>query len=59
MKKNLETLCIHSGYKAKKGEPQQLPIIQSTTFRYETSDQMARLFEAISIPVWQTLPMTQ
>ena len=45
MKKNLETLCIHSGYKAKKGEPQQLPIIQSTTFRYETSDQMARLFD--------------
>ena len=45
MKKNLETLCIHGGYKAKKGEPQQLPIIQSTTFRYETSDQMARLFD--------------
>ena len=45
MKKNLETLCIHGGYNAKKGEPQQLPIIQSTTFRYETSDQMARLFD--------------
>ena len=45
MKKNLETLCIHGGYEAKKGEPQQLPIIQSTTFRYETSDQMARLFD--------------
>ena len=45
MKRNLETLCIHGGYKAKKGEPQQLPIIQSTTFRYETSDQMARLFD--------------
>ena len=45
MKKNHETLCIHGGYKAKKGEPQQLPIIQSTTFRYETSDQMARLFD--------------
>ena len=45
MKKNLETLCIHGGYEAKKGEPQQMPIIQSTTFRYETSDQMARLFD--------------
>ncbi len=45
MKKNLETICIHGGYEAKKGEPQQLPIIQSTTFRYETSDQMARLFD--------------
>ena len=45
MKKNLGTLCIHAGWKPKKGEPQQLPIYQSTTFRYETSDQMARLFD--------------
>ena len=45
MKRNLETICIHGGWKAKKGEPQQLPIYQSTTFRYETSDQMARLFD--------------
>ena len=45
MKKNLETICIHGGWKPKKGEPQQLPIYQSTTFRYETSEQMARLFD--------------
>ena len=45
MKKNLETICIHGGWKAGKGEPQQLPIYQSTTFRYETSDQMAKLFD--------------
>ena len=45
MKKNLETICIHGGWKAKKGEPQQLPIYQSTTFKYETSEQMARLFD--------------
>ena len=45
MKKNLETICIHGGWKATKGEPQQLPIYQSTTFRYETSDQMAKLFD--------------
>lgn len=45
MKKNLETICIHGGWKASKGEPQQLPIYQSTTFRYETSDQMAKLFD--------------
>ena len=44
MKKNLETICIHGGWKATKGEPQQLPIYQSTTFKYDTSDQMARLF---------------
>ena len=43
--KNVETLCVHGGYKATKGEPQQLPIIQSTTFKYDTSEQMARLFD--------------
>ncbi len=45
MKKNLGTLCVHGGWKPKKGEPQQLPIYQSTTFRYEKSEQMARLFD--------------
>ena len=44
-KKNLETICIHGGWKPGKGEPQLLPIYQSTTYRYETSDQMARLFD--------------
>ncbi len=43
--KNLETICVQGGWKAKKGEAQQLPIYQSTTFRYETSEQMARLFD--------------
>ena len=42
---NLETLCIHGGWKPVKGQPQQLPIIQSTTFKYDTSEQMARLFD--------------
>lgn len=45
MKKNLDTICIHGGWKPSKGEAQQLPIYQSTTFRYETSEQMARLFD--------------
>ena len=45
MKKNLDTICIHGGWKPRKGEPQQLPIYQSTTFRYETSEQMAKLFD--------------
>ena len=45
MKKNLETLCIHGGYKPQKGEPRQIPIVQSTTFKYDTSDQMGRLFD--------------
>ncbi len=39
------TLCIHAGWEPKKGEPRALPIYQSTTFKYETSDQMARLFD--------------
>ena len=39
------TRCVHAGYSPKKGEPRQLPIIQSTTFKYETSDQMGRLFD--------------
>ena len=41
----IDTLCVHAGYSPKKGEPRQLPIIQSTTFKYETSDQMGRLFD--------------
>ena len=45
MKKNVETICIHGGWKPSKGEPQQLPIYQSTTFKYDTSEQMARLFD--------------
>ena len=45
MKKNIETICIHGGWKPSKGEPQQLPIYQSTTFKYDTSEQMARLFD--------------
>lgn len=45
MKKSLETICIHGGWKPTKGEPQQLPIYQSTTFKYDTSEQMARLFD--------------
>lgn len=40
-----ETKCIHSGYEPKQGEPRQLPIIQSTTFKYDTSDYMGRLFD--------------
>ena len=45
MKKNLETLCVQAGWTPKKGESRVLPIYQSTTFKYETSEQMARLFD--------------
>ena len=40
-----ETICIQSGWHPKKGEPRVLPIYQSTTFKYETSEQMGRLFD--------------
>lgn len=45
MKTNVETLCVQAGWKPKKGEPRVLPIYQSTTFKYDTSEQMARLFD--------------
>lgn len=40
-----DTICVQSGWNPGKGDPRVLPIFQSTTFRYETSDQMARLFD--------------
>lgn len=47
MKKNYsrETLCVQAGWTPKKGEPRVLPIYQSTTFKYDNSEQMARLFD--------------
>lgn len=41
----IETKCIQSGYQPSKGEPRILPIIQSTTYKYDTSDQMGKLFD--------------
>lgn len=40
-----DTLCVQAGWSPKKGEPRILPIYQSTTFKYETSNQMAKLFD--------------
>lgn len=39
------TLCVQGGYAPKNGEPRQIPIIQSTTFKYDTSEDMAKLFD--------------
>lgn len=44
-KQNPETICVQAGWQPKKGEPRVLPIYQSTTFKYETSEQMAQLFD--------------
>ena len=45
MKNNKGTICVQGGWKPTKGEPRVLPIYQSTTFKYDTSDQMGRLFD--------------
>ena len=42
---SLETKCIHSGYTPSKGEPCALPICQSTTYKYDTTDEMGQLFD--------------
>lgn len=57
-----ETICIQSGWKPKNGEPRVLPIYQSTTFKYESSEQMGRLFDleesGYFTAVWQIRPTT-
>ena len=42
---NFDTSCLHAGYRPGNGEPRNIPIIQSTTFRYETSEDMGKLFD--------------
>ena len=44
-KKKIETICVQGGYTPKNGEPRQIPIIQSTTFKYDTSEDMGKLFD--------------
>ena len=44
-KLHTETLCIQAGYSPESGEPRQIPIIQSTTFKYATSEDMGKLFD--------------
>lgn len=44
-KLSIGTLCVQAGYNPGKGEPRQIPIIQSTTFKYENSAQMGKLFD--------------
>lgn len=43
--RRIETTCVQGGYTPKNGEPRQIPIIQSTTFKYSTSEDMAKLFD--------------
>ncbi len=41
----IETVCVQGGYTPQNGEPRQIPIIQSTTFKYATSEEMGKLFD--------------
>ena len=45
MEKRIETKCVQGGYTPKNGEPRQIPIYQSTTFKYDTSEDMGKLFD--------------
>ena len=45
MKHHVDTICVQGGYRPANGEPRQIPIVQSTTFKYESSEEMARLFD--------------
>ncbi len=44
-KNKIETVCVQGGYRPGNGEPRQVPIIQSTTFKYNTSEDMGKLFD--------------
>ncbi|MBQ2803449.1 MAG: O-acetylhomoserine aminocarboxypropyltransferase/cysteine synthase [Lachnospiraceae bacterium] len=45
MESRIGTKCIHEGWKPSKGEARQLPVYQSTTFKYDTSEEMGKLFD--------------
>lgn len=42
---SINTKCVQAGYTPSNGEPRQIPIIQSTTFKYDTSEDMGKLFD--------------
>ena len=45
MYNKIGTKCVQGGYTPKSGEPRQVPIIQSTTFKYESGEAMGKLFD--------------
>lgn len=45
MSNSIETKCVQGGYTPENGGPRQIPIIQSTTFKYDTGEEMAKLFD--------------
>lgn len=53
-KYNTSTICVQGGYDPKNGEPRVLPIVQSTTFKYESSEQMGDLFDLKDVGYFYT-----
>ena len=53
---NIETKCVQAGWQPKKGEPRELPIYQSTTFKYDTSEEMGKLFDLEAEGYFYTRP---
>ena len=45
MKYHIDTECIHAGYEPKNGEPRVVPIVQSTTFKYNSADALGKIFD--------------
>lgn len=45
MSENVDTICVQGGYQPGNGESRTPPIIQATTFKYKSSEQMSRLFD--------------
>ena len=45
MEHRIETKCVQGGYQPGNGEPRQIPIVQSTTFKYASSSEMGKLFD--------------
>ena len=41
----INSICVQGGYTPGNGEPRQIPIVQSTTFKYDTSEDMGKLFD--------------
>lgn len=55
----LNTKCVQAGYTPGNGEPRQIPIIQSTTFKYDTSEDMGKLFDLEALVIFTAVCRTQ
>ena len=54
----INTKCVQAGYTPGNGEPRQIPIIQSTTYKYDTSEDMGKLFDLEAEGYFRILPTT-